>query len=366
MTAKFLSLLQFRTTGKLSPDNYSLAVVIHYTSQVAFLGHVLFIPLFLWLQVRQMALLNVGSCLIFLVCFRLNQRGRSHSALLLGLSEVVTHACLAVIFVGWNSGFHYYLLTLIPLMFYSPRWPISFKTVFAGLLCGLYVSLYFYAVAATPWAICEPARIHTAAAINILTLCVVLSVLGYYYQKATANAKKALRLANLKLERQAHTDPLTRLANRRSMLESLQSAIDSFLYYGIPFCLAMGDIDNFKAFNDRYGHDAGDLILVKIADLMGEEMREQDQSARWGGEEFLILLPGTQLEGASLMIERLRERIATTPITIEEQPTCITMTFGLAQYEGESEITDSIRKADRAMYKGKCRGKNCVVQPLSS
>ncbi|MCK4796958.1 MAG: GGDEF domain-containing protein, partial [Spirochaetes bacterium] len=122
------------------------------------------------------------------------------------------------------------------------------------------------------------------------------------------------------------------------------------------------DIDDFKKFNDTYGHDCGDFILVSIANTIKSILREQDNVARWGGEEFLLLLPDSNMEGAKITSEKIREKIASTPYYYNDIKLEVTMTFGVSVFDNDSiDIDYYIAKADKALYKGKKSGKNCVV-----
>ena len=127
-----------------------------------------------------------------------------------------------------------------------------------------------------------------------------------------------------------------------------------------PFCVILTDIDNFKKVNDIYGHNAGDLILVRVAEALRSCMREHDQVGRWGGEEFLALLPGTRTDGAQLVAERMRQNVAAMLIPIRAAETNLSMTFGIAEYNNYTDSAGCINRADQAMVQGKVSGKNCV------
>lgn len=165
------------------------------------------------------------------------------------------------------------------------------------------------------------------------------------------------------LEMAALTDPLTQLPNRRAILEKLSREHARFLRHNRSFSLVLGDVDNFKEFNDQYGHQCGDFVLVSLARLMAGHLRKEDCVARWGGEEFLFLLPETGLEGGRIMAEKIREAIAEKKFYYNEFPLNITITFGVSVFDdGEDiDIDGKIRSVDMAMYKGKQQGKNCVV-----
>ena len=175
-------------------------------------------------------------------------------------------------------------------------------------------------------------------------------------------AKKELTESNKKLETLSRIDYLTQLSNRMDMLEKVENEKARFKRSNNSFSIVLCDIDDFKKFNDTYGHDCGDFILVSIANTIKSILREQDNVARWGGEEFLLLLPDSNMEGAKITSEKIREKIASTPYYYNDIKLEVTMTFGVSVFDNDSIDFDYyIAKADKALYKGKKSGKNCVV-----
>lgn len=339
----------------------NLASVIRYTSIVGLAGHVLYIPLFLWLGVGPMVVFNVFSCALFLTAYGLTRRGRAYAALWLGAAEIVVHAVLAVAFVGWDSGFGYFILGLTPLIFYSQRWRFSFKIWLLISLCVLYVILFLAALNHEPWVAVDRFHLGVTGAINAVIIFFVFAALAYAYRLSAITAETALMRANRVLEHQAHTDPLTHLPNRRQMHGELLQAIDDYHALQTTFCVVMGDIDHFKDFNDRHGHDAGDAILVRIAEAIRASLRDHDRVARWGGEEFLILLADTSLDHARVAAERLLETVRATQIMVDSTPVAVTMTLGASAFAGEPDATACINRADAALYLGKAAGRNRVA-----
>lgn len=173
--------------------------------------------------------------------------------------------------------------------------------------------------------------------------------------------KKELNLAYQKMEMLARTDPLTQLSNRRDFLERLQYEIIRFERSGKPFSVVLGDIDDFKSVNDRYGHDCGDFVLVNLAKIFKSMLRKQDSVGRWGGEEFILLLPEAPLPGGKKVAEGIRKQIAGETFSYQEHRISITITFGVCVYNGVMDIDTCIKRADEALYSGKHQGKNCVV-----
>ena len=156
----------------------------------------------------------------------------------------------------------------------------------------------------------------------------------------------------------ANTDSLTGIANRRWIQGKLLEAMALAKRYGIPFSVLILDIDNFKQINDSYGHLIGDSVLIKMAETIQENCRETDFLARWGGEEFLILLPNTELKGAVASAEKIRSSIEQNNFHIKNKTTC---SIGIAQYSPGFSLEEVVHLADTAMYEAKQTGKNRVV-----
>ena len=168
---------------------------------------------------------------------------------------------------------------------------------------------------------------------------------------------------NEELETIAYKDPLTMLVNRRKFFELAENEFRRSKRYNLPMSLMMLDIDHFKKVNDTYGHAGGDVVLKTFADICREEVREIDIVARLGGEEFVILLPQTKVEGAFILAERLRKKVEARTVFSEEKEIRITVSIGIASYNRSKDksIEVLIRKADEALYLAKASGRNRVV-----
>lgn len=165
----------------------------------------------------------------------------------------------------------------------------------------------------------------------------------------------------IQLRTQCETDPLTGLMNRRKMLEMLALNFDIFDRYKTPATLIMFDVDAFKDINDKHGHLVGDSALLSIAALCKEELRTTDHAARFGGDEFVILMPHTQSKDASLIIERVRQRIAES-MRSRGIVDAGTISGGFSELTvGDASYEDVIHRADQALYKAKRAGGNMVL-----
>ncbi len=161
------------------------------------------------------------------------------------------------------------------------------------------------------------------------------------------------------VQRLAVTDPLTNLHNRRYFFEVAHREMERARRYESPLSLIMIDIDRFKDVNDTHGHLIGDLVLRHIAERLKAQLREIDVLCRYGGEEFVILLPDTNLEAAYQVAERLRQTIVQTPIQADGKQVKVTTSLGVAYMDADChQIDELIRYADQALYQAKSAGRN--------
>ena len=164
-----------------------------------------------------------------------------------------------------------------------------------------------------------------------------------------------------KMKEIAVRDPLTDLLNRRGFAEYGEKAFALARRSGSPLSLIMTDIDRFKFINDRFGHAAGDTALVHFAKLCAENRRQEDVVARVGGEEFALLLPGTELRDAMALADQLCATVGSTPIDLTAIGLPMTSSFGVAAIsDQDSSLDDMVRRADRALYRSKRAGRNQV------
>ncbi|MCB9096148.1 MAG: diguanylate cyclase [Arcobacter sp.] len=179
-----------------------------------------------------------------------------------------------------------------------------------------------------------------------------------YYVFSLTDITKLKEKSNL-LEYQASHDKLTGLLNRNRFDELYSKEIKKSKRYRNELSIILLDIDNFKSINDTYGHQIGDEVLKEISKLILTNVREADVCVRWGGEEFLILLPHTNLDGAIVVAEKIRTTISSIPISKENL--IVTSSFGVSQMEDEDDENTLITKSDKYLYEAKNSGKNKVV-----
>ncbi len=174
-----------------------------------------------------------------------------------------------------------------------------------------------------------------------------------------------LIVKNRNLSEVSSRDTLTGLYNRGFVLEKIESEINRSLRHGSPMSLLMLDIDHFKRVNDTWGHPVGDEVLKAFGRLLRESCRVYDVPGRYGGEEFCILLPETQPGNTTVVAERIRNRLQTTPLPCGDQSISVTASIGIAGMDAlaEGELLSAatlIDRADRALYSAKHRGRNRI------
>ena len=175
--------------------------------------------------------------------------------------------------------------------------------------------------------------------------------------------KAELAQALEQIRQLATHDDLTGLLNRRAMLDRMQLEQRRSLRSGSPLLIAQLDIDHFKAVNDTHGHAAGDLVLQSFADTVRRNVRDTDVLARWGGEEFVLLLCDTPASDAVTLMERLRQAVQAMQVPVAQggQPITVTVSIGLARHTPADPLAGTLERADRALYAAKAGGRNRVV-----
>ncbi len=159
----------------------------------------------------------------------------------------------------------------------------------------------------------------------------------------------------------AYHDHLTGLPNRRFLDTALTEALMGARAHGHPLSVLLFDVDRFKGINDRWGHAVGDRVLQEMASVLRHTSRRQDVIGRYGGEEFLYILPGRRLDEAVLQAERVRAELAKHPFTAPDETVCITVSVGATEAMAEDSPADLLDRADQLLYEAKRTGRNRIV-----
>lgn len=326
--------------------------VLPRVATVAAAVHGLFVAMFVWLGVWPMAGVNVASIALYLAAAHLLRRRRNTFATRLIVAEVLLHAVLAVLLVGWNSGFHYYLICLIPPSLIGLAGRGRDKLLQVGALTLLYLLLDVWSGRNAPLYPVADEALSLMRWTNIAACFAILSFLSASYRRTVDDAEHSLREL-------AATDPLTGLHNRRRLLEMARREHARHGRSGHALCVLLCDVDHFKAVNDTHGHEAGDRVLQHVARLLAETVRANDAVGRWGGEEFLALLPDTELTAAAQVAQRLRLAVADA-VFEGSTPLRLSVTIGVARLRAGESVERFIARADAGLYRGKVGGRNRV------
>lgn len=192
------------------------------------------------------------------------------------------------------------------------------------------------------------------------------------YQKQLRQLEKIARISdryqmmmrdlNEALKDASTRDALTGIGNRRMLMERLRADVARAERMGRPLTIVLADIDRFKAVNDAYGHEAGDKVLIEIAHAIVSGVRDYDVAGRWGGEEFMVIMPEIGAADGALVVERMRGAIAALQTNVGERELQLSASFGIAERRAGESISDTIRRADSALFEAKSAGRNrCVV-----
>jgi len=341
-----------RKTGMSSLASGAFWTMMRRVVILAACVDVLFFILFHVLESPLLAWLNVLSVAMYAAAYALIVRRANVAALVLVWLEVLGHAAAGTLLIGWESGFHYYLLMFIPAIAVSSSrgWALALVSA----LLTFYLGLDAVSRAFGPL---TPLPLHglvTVKWINVVIVFAMFSTLARFYVGSVLRAEKRLHL-------QATRDPLTGLFNRRHFHALADHVVARSRRAGDPVSLIIADVDDFKRINDARGHDAGDKVLVHVGELLKNVCRDQDVIARWGGEEFLILLPDTDAAGAAAAAERMRQGAEASAVPHAAGDIRCTLSFGATTLRAGESLEDAVARADRAMYRSKSEGRNRVT-----
>jgi diguanylate cyclase (GGDEF)-like protein len=171
------------------------------------------------------------------------------------------------------------------------------------------------------------------------------------YQSMMRDLNEALKEASTK-------DALTGIGNRRMLMESLKAETARAERLERPLTVVLVDVDRFKSVNDAYGHEAGDKVLVRIANAIRSGVRDYDLCGRWGGEEFMVIMPEVGAKEGAVVVERMRQAIAGIEMTADDQALQLSASFGIAERKPGERISDTINRADAALFEAKRNGRN--------
>jgi diguanylate cyclase (GGDEF)-like protein len=312
---------------------------------------------------RAVLWLSLLGSLTYGVALVLLRRRWVLAAAVVGIGAMIPQILVSTHLLGPQAGMHVFLIAIGPAVFMvftdarsAFRWLFSLTGAAVFVYCQFALQPTSAALSLSPDAARLIFSINAGAA--GLLVAVLAAVEHSRRRVSAADARRATNRAQFL----ANTDPLTGLANRRPVMDELERISAEGDY-----CVVVADLDNFKELNDHYGHLCGDHVLAGIGAELVHHVRALDTVGRWGGEEFIFVLPGTCLADATGFAERLRTAIEACSFEYGGHTHCVTASFGVADGADDGMSHRVVRRADDAMYEAKAAGRNAVrCRPLSS
>lgn len=326
------------------------------------ISHTMYLTVFSILGVLPMVIFNSFSVVFYsallVILFRTEFRKR---LVLAALVEIMIHSCLGIYFMGWQMGFAMFLLFVMPIPFYMPLRRVVTPYLFSLIPLTLFVVMHqLFGSREAAYSYSDPFINDLLYVMNAILGAAILLYVSSIYMFERELMKYKLTNKNERLQKLATIDPLTQLFNRRAMGEYLRLVQHNSERTGKGYVVGLGDIDDFKKVNDTYGHEAGDEALKQTAGIIAHTVPAEGYAARWGGEEFLFVIPNAELEEGVDCAERIRTELLAKSFWAEELRFGITVTVGVSAGAAGEDIEKVISRADGMLYRGKESGKNKV------
>ncbi len=330
--------------------------------------HACYIGMFLWLEIYPLAIVNVCSVLLYILGSFLSVNKKTklmrYGWMVAFYMEIMIHTTLCMLLIGVDTNFYLYALAIMPVSVYVLFLTCTIKVFLRSVAAmaavdtvSVFASFYIEKRSLTlPYYPLTYDEIELFRVFNVVCAGVILLMFSFLFALEIHALLRRLEESNKQLKYTATHDALTGLFNRRS----LRPMADRLIETGEHFCVALGDIDDFKKVNDTYGHDAGDTALMTVADALRDGIADGDIACRWGGEELLLILRGSDEE----CLERLRgiwSSIGAAEMAHESGSFRVTITFGFVSCSVTRDIERLVSLADKRLYVGKTGGKNVIV-----
>lgn len=338
--------------------------------------HLTFLIIFTVIKLYTMVVFNVFSVVLYTVlglfCEKAHFENHAFRWITAMYSEVSVHSILCTFFLGGNTCFFLYSVMSIPVVIYYLFLTCSNKVFKRGTIVFSLITLSMLTAALLFQHYNEPLyvtfvrpltgdEVDFMRAVNIIFNMLLLFGFSILFVLEIHSLIKQLNETNEQLHFTATHDALTGLYNRHCLHSTLRDVAESTE----PFCVVMGDIDDFKKINDTFGHDCGDVVLRSVAEIIMRNIGENDIACRWGGEEMLMILHGTYDE-CYPKISKIKSEINALCLDHENRAVKVSMTFGFATSAENADIRSEgidamLSMVDKRLYKGKASGKNIIV-----
>jgi diguanylate cyclase (GGDEF)-like protein len=267
----------------------------------------------------------------------------------------------SVYYIGLDCGAQYYLLCAFVLFMATESLGKRMKYTISVISLVEYIVLIILMRNIKPIYALPDLLLSVFYQVSILSSFGLIVYTSLSYRSAVGQYERQLKDLQQETQNLAYCDQLTGLPNRHMLYQKLNNLMLSANEDEYGFIIGVMDIDDFKTVNDKYGHLCGDEALKHISKVLAGVLRNCDVIGRWGGEEFLIILPGLEMQTGIAIMERIRTAVSKATISCGETKLSVTVTIGCAQYNHGISLVKLLQHADELMYQGKKSGKNVVV-----
>lgn len=324
--------------------------------------HIFYLMTFQMLQVKELFYFNIVSIVTYIALLILTNVVKHERTMLLYAAdlEIIAHASYASYLLGWSPDFAMFLLLIIPTTFMTQnsRFYIPFIVTFVSMFAYIYLKLTITDPEDFKYHFDDVSYMKALHIANIFIASFVLLFTSSAYMLFREYMEYQLVDQRETFKRLASIDPLTNLYNRRAMNENIRTIRRNSVSPKSKYVIGIGDIDNFKKINDTYGHDIGDKVLVYVSNLLISNIPDGGYAARWGGEEFLFVIPESNIDEGVSFTEKIHKSLRAHLFEIDDCVFGVTMTFGVSDGIPTDKIDSVITHADKRLYKGKNNGKN--------
>ena len=346
---------RFRHPPKnVANDDYRYFVINNYIFLYSLIGHISFAPIFYLLGDTQVFINNSICIGLDLLCFHLNFKGLIRTALFLWIVEVAAHAFFCIVAFGLGFGFEYYFLALAtPAMYLRVRLRIRITVVIILFFVAAGLVLVF-----DGWTAPERSDLIPDWLLRLSNMVACFAGVAYIINYFSNIAHSIER----KLQYQAIYDKLSGQLNRAAIIKRMHEEIERAQRTTTKLSVALIDVDQFKIINDTYGHLTGDLAIRAVAKRLQEKLRPYDLVGRYGGDEFIAILPGADTQSAAKILERLSTQNSSEMISVNDLEVEVTLSLGYTtvNHRQNPSVDDVISSADKALYRAKQSGRNRI------
>jgi len=312
----------------------------------------------LFAQNLGLSLSLITASTIYFVAYRIHKLQRDYSV---SAAVIVYSLHVLMIFLVYSGGVEstgplwIFLVPPVSLFLHGLKRGLIEVAVFLAITC-----LIFF----LPPDAFSRASYASAFELRLILAFITVTFLSACYEYSIQQSHNDTLEVSRRYEHLARTDQLTKLCNRRGALNIMQQEQRRMTRNQQSMSIILCDVDHFKEVNDQYGHDAGDMVLVRLGEIFRTLVREQDTVARWGGEEFLFILPQTSAQNAAVLAQKIHQALQRQTIIVGDVGIPITVSMGVAETKGDQAIDEIIKRADKYLYEAKGAGRNQTMPAI--